>query len=152
MKPLLNESMIQWSSKVHPKAEGAETAMVSVTGAHADITYTGYAEVPENNSDETFKAVTYLKAGITNLIVNALDEREMAKRAVFKVGDPMEIVGREDGYVARPICGVLDNNLESTSIMAIVEPPEGLPPDELEESTRQIKILMWTEWRQKELV
>lgn len=163
MKPLLDETMVIWSSKVHPPTEDTTTTLLSVSGTYQGISYTGYAEVIIGDSDDTFKNVAHLKAGITNLIVNTLDEEEMEKRAVFKLSPVEFIPDAEDPYptlerkMGRRMQGVLDHDAETmlhTAFWAwehnVKEIEDG--SEELDEAVRKAKMLMWTEWRQRELV
>jgi hypothetical protein len=76
IRPFLDETRIAWRVVVDPPLEEGGSRMAKVEGTYEQYTYSGTAEIRKATTEEV-KVVAHLKAGITHLIINALEEDAM---------------------------------------------------------------------------
>lgn len=152
--PLLDESKIKWETVVNDpvivEGETVSTRLVQVVGTYEDITYNGVTRVVGVDYSEVSKAVAYLKAGITNWIVNALDERAMDTRVAW--GDfYCTVDGDAEGQCIAHFSGKLDNDDDREVRTAMRNfPLELMDPknaDSRQEVRDRMKQMIWTEFR-----
>jgi hypothetical protein len=146
----MNASMITWRVTVDPKSEDTEDQerFVRVSGGYKHYIFNGQAILEDGDDESAYKTIAHLEAGITNLIIGAIDEEMQMERVDWS---GMDAHIEEDGSCTMKMFGLLDHDPEKRADTAvcnlpadIIDPAKSDQQDYLHGTMKQI---IWTEFR-----
>lgn len=143
---VLDEREIQWKTEIEAVSPVATMRQVKVMGQYKDITFGGMSYIPAQcTTDQALHTTNELKAGITNLIINAVVEEQMEVRVAW--GDYYETVDEDGGSIVR-LSGNLDNDPDKSAEAAVRNP--GLSSTEDVDALKmKLKYIIWSEFMKK---